>query len=487
MDIATRSVQSTAWSAILNLIRLPIGLIQSIILARLLPVEFFGIYAGMVALLMLSGAFFNFGLNDAYMHRSPETEDEQHATGVYFSLRFMLNTIWAVGLLIFAFVFLIDPRRLVLIVLTITSYLARVLDAPRQLLTRRVQQRRLAILDTITTIVVAIVSISIAYWKASLWALLASSIISLILSILLLYIWKPVWRPRFKWDFKSIKYFLNFGGRSVIGSLLSIAIDYVDDLWVNLFLGDKSLGYYSRAYRFATYPRDILTLPVSNIAQPVYSELKYDRLRLSKAFFRLNAMLVRGGFLLGGWLFLIAPQFINIFLGSQWLPMLRTFQLMLLYTLFDPLKTTLSGVIIAIGKPEKVSLFRGIQLVVLVVGLFTIGFWLGNEGVAIVIDIMVVVGVVLSVLLVKPYIQISYRRMFSYPFLGLVVGIGLTLLQILYYPIPKNAIIVLLVRTLTFGIGYIGVLIIFEREEITRYGYRLLSYLGITKLLNTER
>jgi O-antigen/teichoic acid export membrane protein len=479
MDVATRSVQSTAWSAVLNLIRLPVGLIQSIILARLLPVELFGIYGGMVALLMLSGAIFDFGLSDAYFHRSSETDDESSATRIYFTLRLILNTIWALGLLVFGCIFLNDPRRLVLIVLTITSFFSRVIDVPRQLLTRRIQQRRLAILDTYTTIAVAVISIAIAIWRPSIWALLASSFISLILSIVMLYLWKPVWKMQFGWDLKAVRYFLGFGRRAVIGSMLGIAIDHIDDLWINIFLGDRSLGYYSRAYRFATYPRDILTIPINNVAQPLYSELKYDRIRLSKAFFRLNAMLVRLGFLLGGWLFLIAPQFINLLLGNQWLPMLRTFQLMLAYALFDPLKTTLTSVIIAIGKPEKVSLFRGIQLGILILGLFTLGSKFGIEGVAIVIDIMVLAGIILALIFVKGYIDFSYQRLFSIPVLALITGIGLTSIQILLFPIAQNDAIIFLVRTLIFGFGYLGILGLMEKDEIRKYGYQFITYLGI--------
>jgi len=48
------------------IISLPVGFVQSILLARLLPVDVFGVVAGMTSLATLSGAVFEFGLAAAF-------------------------------------------------------------------------------------------------------------------------------------------------------------------------------------------------------------------------------------------------------------------------------------------------------------------------------------------------------------------------------------------------------------------------------------
>ena len=65
---------------------------------------------------------------------------------------------------------------------------------------------------------------------------------------------------------------------------------------------------------------------------------------------------------MAGLLALIAPEFIYLVIGRQWLPMLDAFRLMLLFTLLDPIRGTLANLFIAVGKPEKVLWARLAQL-----------------------------------------------------------------------------------------------------------------------------
>ena len=52
------------------------------------------------------------------------------------------------------------------------------------------------------------------------------------------------------------------------------------------------------------------------------------------------------------------------------MPMLDAFRLMLVFTLFDPIKITVANLFIAVGEPEKVVRTRFIQAAVLIAGLF---------------------------------------------------------------------------------------------------------------------
>ena len=469
MSLANRSITSVTWNAIANFIRLPVGLIQSIVLARLLPVEYFGIFAGMLALVNFSYVFFDFGLGSAFFHRSAETQDEEQAIAVLFSLRLIFTLIWAVILIAVALILLSDQRQLVLIVLTITGFFSKIAGTPMILLMRRVEHRRLAILEITTAIIVAAFSISIAVFTTSIWALLISSVVALVWMIIILYLWKPIWRPHFAWNKSIVNYYLNFGGRSMSANFLGVSIEYADDLWTNIFLGDVALGYYSRAYKFASYPRTIFAVPINKVVVGTYSELKSDHKRLSQAFFRTNAFLIRTGFLFAGWLAVVAPFLIPIILGKQWLPMLDAFRLMLIFALLEPIKVTIAGVLTAVGRPEKVTLVRTIQLLVLVIGLFVLGYRFDIAGVALALDVMVVVGIGLLLHQVKPYVDFSARRLFTAPLIALGIGFGLSWLVTYVWDIYYSDWLSVIVLSLSFGIGYLGWLYMLEGKVLLRH------------------
>jgi O-antigen/teichoic acid export membrane protein len=472
-SLARRSITSVTWNTIAKGIILPVMTIQSIALARLLPVEYFGIFGGVYAVFMISTALFEFGLNGAFFHRAPEMLDEEQATAILFTLWFIGGCVCAALLAAGALILLSGLRQLTMLVFALAALIDSFASVPRTLLRRRVHFQRLAVLDLISNLAVFIATVGIAATAHSIWALLVMPIIPIMCTVILLDFWKPVWRPRFTWNKPVIKYYLNFGGRTVLGGVLGVALDFIDDLWTNIFLGDKMMGYYSRAYRFALLPRQILAESVNTVVSATYAELKFDRQRLSLAFFNANALMIRSGFLLGGWLAVIAPHFIRIFLGLKWMPMLDAFRLMLIFTLLDPIKTTILSALVAVGKPEKVSLARLFQFIVLIVGLFALGFRYQIAGVALAVDLMLVVGIGLALYYVKPYVDVSLASLFAVPTIALALGIALSWLASRAWNLTSTDWLAAIVKSLAFGLGYLAVSLVLEGKLLFRLAKRL--------------
>ena len=410
------------WNVVANFAQLIILFIRSVLLARLLPVEVFGIYAFATSVVILSSELANFGMGGAFLHRSPETQNEEQAAAIHFTLKSIFTLSRSVLLIGGALVFASGQTQSAILILTATTAGLGMAQTAQLLLIRRVEHRRLAILQTLNALGTTAVASSLAWRGVTLWALLATDLVTLVLTLTFLYVWRPVWRPRFAWSSPAVRYYLRFGSRNFLAGALYRALDNVDDLWTGIFLGTTALSYYSRAYTFATYPRRILAAPVDAVATGTYAELKGDRHRLSQAFFRTNAILVRSGFFLAGLLALIAPEFIRLLLGAKWLPMLEAFRLMLIFTLLDPIKLTVGNLFIAVGRPEQVLQARTIQLVVLLVGLFALGWSLGIVGVALAMDIMLVVGIATLFRRARGYVDFSLRALFGIPTLALLLA-----------------------------------------------------------------
>jgi PST family polysaccharide transporter len=404
-----------------------VGFVRSILLARMLPVEVFGVYAWAHSITTLTGVLPDFGLGDAFLHRAPETAREADAAAAQFTLQVILTLAWAAGLMGSAMLFVgQQPRRLALLWVTAMAIGSQLSRTPRLILARRVVHRRLALVRLMDTLLATIVALVLAWQGATLWALLATDFTTLLVNVIGLYIWRPVWKPRMAWNPAALRYFLSFGGRNVIAIALLRALDRVDDLWVGTFLGNAATGLYSRAYQFATYPRRVLASPLNMVTSGTYAELKGNRKRLSQAFYRINALLVRSGFLVAGILALVAPEIIRLLLGRRWMPMLDAFRLMLVYTMLDPFKLTVSSVFVAVGQPERIVWARAVQLAVMVIGLLTLVPVLGIAGVALAVDAMLVVGVVMLLRQARDYVDFSMRRLFGVPLLALVVGLVLS-------------------------------------------------------------
>ncbi|HDD24420.1 MAG TPA: hypothetical protein ENF52_03175 [Chloroflexi bacterium] len=466
-SLVQRSIASVSWNVVTSFVQVVVGFARSVLLARWLPVETFGVYRWAGSIVALTAVLPIFGMGGAFLHRAPETEDEEQTAAVHFTLQLVFTLTWVAILSIAALLLTDGQTRITLLVITVTTGGSQLTQTPRLILARRVVHRRMAMVNTLNILLSALIAIGLAWRGATLWALLSTDLVTLVINIVAFYIWRPVWRPRLLWLPNVIRYFLRFGSRNVVAIVLLRALDRVDDLWTGIYLGDTSMGYYSRAYAFATYPRKLLAVPVNMVAGGTYAELSQDRHKLSQAFFRVNAFLIRSGFLFAGLLSLVAPEFISIVLGEKWMPMLNTFSLMLVFTLFDPLKTTIGNLYLAIGRPEQMVKARLVQLAVLVISLFLLGSHFGIAGVALAVDVMLVVGIGLLLWQARAWIDFSAFKLLKIPAVALLCGLALARLAITFPCVLGSDWYTAIVKIVIFIPVYSGVLLLFERDNLT--------------------
>ena len=468
MTIAQRSIRSSFYTLGASGLNTIIQLIRSILLARLIAPEVFGIYSYAASFVLLTSTIPNFGMSSALVHRSPESEGEEPLR-VHFTISFVLNILWAVAIAVIGTLIFPQKHLWVLLVFLGTQFADNLVITSRTLLVRRVTLKRIAIVDTLTILLSTISALVLAWKGFGIQGLISTDIVAAIVALLGYFVIRPPWIARFGWSPKIARYLLGFGYRMFFGSLVGQALDYIDNLWTGKFLGETALGYYSRAYTFSSYPRKIFAYPINSVASGTYAELKENPKQLSQAFFRTNALLLRIGFLLAGLLALIAPEFIYLVIGEQWLPMLDAFRLMLLFTMLDPIRLTLASLFIAVGRPEKVLWARLVQLFVLIIGLFTFGNLWGISGVAIAVNLMIITGVVILLWQARAFVQFSVFRLFSAPTLGLIIGLVIARIAINIPGILGSYWLTGIVKTVVFLFVYSSVIIILEHDEIPKY------------------
>jgi len=465
MDVSRRSVTSSAYNITANIVQIIVNFGRSVALARLLGPDIFGVFVFASSIVDLSQVLSDFGLKSAFLKQATES-DQREAAKVHFTLTALLSAFWAILMIAGVALFAPPEIRWVFWFLTCTAFVFRLTHTPRIMLTSRVEFRRLALLEIISSIIGAVIAIGLAWYGFGLLSLLVPKAVTLLIAVVIFYVIRPVWRPQLGWNRPLVRQFLSFGSRVYVSQILLQALDRLDDIWTGAVLGATSLGYYSRAYKFATYPRIILSKPLSSVAEGTYAQLKNNRKQLSQAFFRVNALLVRSNFMLSGILILIAPEFIRIVLGVKWMPMLEAFRLMLLYTLLDPIKLTVANVITISGAPEKVRLARFLQLIVMIVGLITLGQAFGISGVALAVNLMLVVGISVLLWQVREFVDFSLIKLFAAPALALFIGLLLARLSITIPGVLGSDWRTAGVKIIVFIVVYTGLLTLLERRNI---------------------
>src|SRR4030042_519374 len=94
MSIAQRSIRSSLYTLTASGFNTIIQLFRSILLARLIAPEIFGIYSFATSFVLVTSTLPNFGMSSALLHRAPESEGEE-ALRVHFTILLAFNFIWA--------------------------------------------------------------------------------------------------------------------------------------------------------------------------------------------------------------------------------------------------------------------------------------------------------------------------------------------------------------------------------------------------------
>ena len=169
--------------------------------------------------------------------------------------------------------------------------------------------------------------------------------------------------------------------------------------------------------------------------------------------------------MLAGSLVLIAPELIQLILGDKWLPMLTALRLMLIFTLLDPLKQNVANLFLAVGQPTTILKVRLIQLILLVGALFTLGTMMGISGVALSVNLTVVVGIGAFFYKARKFVDFKLTTLFLVPTFALLAGFLITILILTYLDIANDWLIIVM-KAILFIIVYGAVLYMFEHQKI---------------------
>jgi O-antigen/teichoic acid export membrane protein len=467
IDIGRRTVSGSLYSIGASGVTLSLGLLRAIVMARLLLPEEFGVATLALFYVNLVAIWHNLGIDNALIHHE---DADQKTLGTYFTMRLGLILL-SLAVLAGATPFLgrLHPNMPllapVLYAFVGVSLVKGLNSVQMTMLSKELAFRELAITDVLSSLTMTIVGPWLAWQGYGVWSIVGERLSGLLVRGISIWLLFPVWRPRLGWDEEIARWFWNYGSKLWVGNNLAFFLDRLDDWWTGSFLGSSPLGYYSRAYEFAGYPRRVVGNPLLSVFFPTFARLQADRLRLSRAFFRLASLMVRAGVFLSLVLVLTAPEFIPFLLGEKWLPMVVPFQLMVIYTLFDPLMTAASNLLAATGHPGVIARTRVLQLIAFAPAVFILGTLWGISGVAIAADLMIITGTVVLFRNTRRVVDYSQRTLWFWPLLAMLLCITAVLLLTPVWS-AWSAWATAAAKLLTVAILYLAVLWIAERNQL---------------------
>ena len=369
-----------AWKLGMQLIAYGGRAIVTIVLAHLLTPRDFGV-AGL-ALLFTSLVLVFADMGAALIHRQ-DLREADRSTAFWLSLGtgILLATLGVVCAEPLAEFFGEPQVKPLLMVLSIGFILTGATTTPNALLHRALAFRRIEIANLVAVLTAAGVAVLVAFGGGGAWSIIVQQIVGS--GIYLVLIWSiSGWRPRLLFSSESAR---GLGGYSLnlIGAKF---FDYTqtnsDNLLIGRFLGATSLGVYSLSYNLMLYPVIRLSDPINSAMFPVLARMQDDNVRIAGIWLRITrfvAALVAPAMLL---LIVLAPEFVQIVLGSKWDAAVPVIQILSWAGLVQAVRGPTSPVLLTKGRTPQLLRFAVISATMLVAA-FAVSLRWGVIGVAV--------------------------------------------------------------------------------------------------------
>ncbi len=327
-SLMDRSIAGMVWVTLDKLGGSGVNFVITVLLARLLFPEDFGLVTMAMVFFEFSSVFVESGFSTALIREKSISAADKSTT-------FIFNMVSA--LLLYGVLFLCAPliadfyRTPALILIVRVMGLNLIVDAlsivQTSVLIQRVAFRSQAMARFGGVVISGTVGVLLAYQGYGVWALVARILVNGTMLAVLLWRLDP-WKPSLVFDKASFRRLFRFGSRILAAGLLDKFFSQAYKLVIGKFFLAATLGFYAQAGVFVNMVINTLFRPVQTVSYPILSKLQDDRVRLKtgyRAILRLGSFIVFPVFVLLG---VLAEQVIGVLLGEKWLPSAPYLQLL---------------------------------------------------------------------------------------------------------------------------------------------------------------
>lgn len=334
-DLKKKTVSGVLWSFAGQFSVQGIQFLVSIVLARLLSPDDYGMIGMLAIFLAISQVFIDGGFSSALIQRK-ECDDTTYSTVFYINVGI---SIICYGILFVAAPFIADfygqPILKDIARVSSLSLIIGALSATNTVqLTKRIDFKTQSKINVLSAILSGITGIVMAYSGFGVWALVAQSV-SLALFKLIMTVMSVRWFPSLVFSGTIFKELFSFGSKLVVVSLISSVYTNIRSLIIGKRFSPADLGQYTTANKFATMAGTSLSGVLYNVSFPVLSKVQDDDAVLLDAYKRFLSVSAFAIFPLTMLLAGIAEPLIRFLVTDKWLECVPFLQILCFGWMYD--------------------------------------------------------------------------------------------------------------------------------------------------------
>lgn len=321
-ELNSKIIKATKWSSVTEIAAKLVAPISTMVLARVLTPEAFGVLVTVTMVISFAEIFTDAGFQKYIVqHEFSSKEDLHRSTNVAFWSNLIMS------LIIWGFILIFSDQIAELVgnkgyghVIAISCCcipLAAFSSIQMALYRRHFDFKTLFIVRIIGVAIPIVITIPLAFIMRSYWALIIG-MIGLNLSNAIILTVKSSWKPKLDYSFRLFKEMFSFTSWSMLEAVTIWLTSYIDIFIVGRLLNEYYLGIYRTSMTTVAQFTGLITAATTPVLFSSLSRLQNNREEFMKVFLRFQKAVGLLVIPLGVGLFIFRDAVVDIMLGSQW-------------------------------------------------------------------------------------------------------------------------------------------------------------------------
>ena len=442
-----------------------LGLVVSIVLARLLAPEAFGQIAIMTVFINLSQVIVEGGFTTALIQRSDVREQD-------YSTVFFINL--ALAVVCFLLLQMAAPF--------ISTYYDQDITKPLQIyafnvffaafnglqlarMQKKMLFRRIMVCSLIATVISGVVGIAVAYLNLGLWALIIYYMThSVLMCVTAAFAEK--WLPKFEFSLNRAKILFDYGWKMLVSGALCSLYGDIRSLVIGKQFSSNDLAYYNRGQQFPQVISHTLDSSVQSVMFPTMAAVQNEESKLRDLLRSASTM---GAYVIAPTMFglaAVSEPVVRLLLTDKWLPCVPYMQCLCIANAAVPV---LSSNLIAIKACGRSDVYMRLEMVrrvvMLAILIFSIIVFKSVMAIAISFCISYWLDTLISMIPMKRLLNYGIGKQIRDLWKIMLVSAVMFAVVFALGKLPLNSVLLMCIQILTGVVVYIGLGFLLKLES----------------------
>ncbi len=466
--LTSKTLSGLIWKFIERFSAQIISFIVSVILARMLFPEDYGIVALVTIFITLANSLVTNGIGTSLVQKKDSDSDD-------FSTMFWASVVLSLFLYLLLYLsaplissiydndLLIQILRVMGLILPISA----VKSIQQAYISKNMIFKKFFISTLFGTIISGIAGITLAFFDFGVWALVSQYLTNAIIStIVLMFVIK--WKPKFFFSKKKFKELFSFGWKIMSTSFIGVLFNEIRSLAIGYKYSSSDLAYYNKGEQIPNLVVNNINDAIESVTFPAFAQIQDNTEKMKE---KTKEMISLSSFVLMPILFGIAavaePLTIILF-TEKWIPIIPFIQVACIGKLFSIVTTLNVQAIKAKGKSDVLLKLEFIKKPVYLLFII-VGILISPLAVAIANMIYSFIAIIINTAPNKKYLNYSIAEQLKDMGLSLAFSVSMFVIVFIVISVLNLSVYLELIIGVSLGVViYFLLTLQFQKQELNK-------------------